>query len=137
MSPQQLDLTVTDKVVSLVETANGVPAIARMMRGWDRSFTLSVDGEEITIVTSGGRARVLTNPPRKAGVWFGLTERTLDMLIAKRLSPFTAKLSGRLRSAGNIADILRFASVFTACLQQSRSGHSLISTTTLRLGRSV
>ena len=122
-------MTVRGKVSPLVAIANRFPGIASMMRGWDRSIALSVDGQEIVIVTSGGHAEVLNNSPRRGDVCFWLTEPTLDMLIAGRLSLLTAKLSGRLRSEGNIADILRFASIFTACLQQQRGGYSPTSNT--------
>ena len=124
MSAQLLSLTVTRKVVSLVEIANRHPPIARMLRGWDRTFSLTVDGEEISIVSSGGKATVRTNAPRNGTVWFGLTEQTLDMLITGRLSPVTAKLTGRLQSAGRTSDILRFAFIFSACLQQQRAVNS-------------
>ena len=112
---------VQSKVSALVETANRAPAIARMLRGWNRSFALSVDQHQIGIVAFGGQAAVVPNPPSKADVWFGLSEQTLDRLIAGRLSPLTAKLSGQLPSRGNLADILRFAAIFTACLQQRRT----------------
>ncbi len=124
MPAQLLGLTITGKVASLVEIANRHPPIARMLRGWDRTFSLTVDGEEISIVSSGGKATVRANAPREGTVWFGLTEKTLDMLIAGRLSPVTAKLTGRLQSAGRTSDILRFAFIFSACLQQQRTVNS-------------
>jgi hypothetical protein len=130
VTQKKLGLTVKDKVSSLVETANRVPTIASMFRGWDRLIALRVDGEEIGIATSQGQAKVLMNPPHTGGgLWFGLTQRTLDMLMGGRLSLRTAKLSGRLQSAGNTADILRFASIFTACLKQQQTGYSPTSTT--------
>lgn len=121
MSAQQLGSTITGKVASIVEVANRHPPITRMLQGWDRSFSLTVDGEEIGIVSSGGIATVRANAPRNGAVWFGLTGQTLDLLIAGRLSPLTAKLTGRLHSAGSTADILRFAYIFSACLQQRRA----------------
>ena len=118
MPPQHLGWTPAQKVLPLVEIANSVPAISWMLRGWDGSFALNVDGEHIFIVSSAGQAKVLSSPPPKTAVSFGLTERTLDLLIAGKLSPLTAKLSGRLSSTGPTAEILRFAAIFTACLKR-------------------
>lgn len=122
MPQQELRQTVSQKVFPLVEIANRDLAIAWMLRGWDGSFALNVDGEYVFIVASGGQAKVLSKPPQTVGVRFTLTERTLDLLIAGRLSPLIAKLSGRLGSTGPTAEILRFAAVFTACLQRARHG---------------
>jgi len=115
-------LTITDKISSLVETANRDPSATWRLRGWDRVFALRLDGTEIYLEASGGRASVSNQPSRRADGWFALTERTFDMLIAGSLSPLSAKLSGHLRSGGRIADILRFASVFIACLRHERDG---------------
>ncbi len=123
MTRQQLGRTVAQKVFPLVEIANSVPPISFMLRGRDRSFGLNVDGEQLFIVTTGGYAQVLlSSPPQRPQVSFGLTEQTLDLLIAGRISPLTAKLTGRLNSTGPTADILLFAAVVTACLKRLRKG---------------
>ena len=121
---QQLaDTSILDKVTSIVDIANRTPSIARQLQGWDRVFVITVDGQHVSIATSGGSARVQASASRQGQVWFGLSERTLDLLIAGRLSPLTAKLSGRLNSDGSITDILRFANIFSACLRHLRGGY--------------
>ena len=120
-----LELSITEKVSSVVAVANRTPAIARMLPGWDRSFALTVDSRKLGIVTTKGVALVLPDAPASEHVWFGMSERTLDLMIAGRLSPVSAKLTGRLRSTGGLVDILRFASIFTACLQQRSAGSSV------------
>ena len=112
--------TIEQEISALVEVANRRRSISFLLTGWDRLFVLRVGDYEIGIESSGGRARVVVPPPRQGDVWFGLSERTLDLLISGRLSPFTARVSGRLQSKGPVADILRFASVFTACVRQRR-----------------
>ncbi len=104
--------------------ANRNPAIARMLPGWDRSFALTVDGRKLGIVTANGVVVVPAGVPARGHVWFGLSERTLHLMMAGRLSPLSAKLTGRLRSSGNLADIIRFAIIFSTCLQQRSSGYS-------------
>ena len=115
-----LELSIPEKVSSIVAVANRSPSIARMLPGWDRSFALTVDGRKLGIITSAGVATVLPTAPDREHVWFGLSERTLDLMIAGRLSPIGAKLTGRLRSSGNLLDIVRFATIFTACLEASQ-----------------
>ncbi len=114
-------MSITEKVSSVVAVANRTPSIAQMLPGWDRSFALTVDGCKLGIVTAKGVAGVLPDPPAKEHVWFGLSERTLDLIIAGRLSPIGAKLTGRLRSSGGLVDIIRFATIFSACLERQRS----------------
>ena len=116
---------ILEKVRSVVAIANRTPSIAQQLRGWERTFLLAIEDERIVIDTSAGFASVDAKLPRAEDVSFAMSERTLDLLIAGRLSPLTAKLTGRLRSSGNLPDILRFASVFTACLRQQRAGSRL------------
>jgi hypothetical protein len=118
---------IREKIAPLVTAANEAMPIAWMLRGWDRTVVIAVDGHPAVIVTSGGQARVAETTGR-ADLRFSLTEKTLDLLIAGRLSPLTAKLTGRLDSAGSLPDILRFASIFTACLDRRRAAYSGTST---------
>ncbi len=112
--------TVEQEISALVEIANHTRSISFLLAGWDRLYVLRVGDYEIGIESAGGRASLITGPLRRGDVLFGLSERTLDLLISGQLSPFTARLSGRLQSEGPVVDILRFASIFTACLQQQR-----------------
>ena len=117
-------MSITEKVSSVVAVANRTPAIARMLPGWDRSFALTIDGLKLGIVTANGEAVVISDAPSRENVWFGMSECTLDLMIAGRLSPVGAKLTGRLRSSGSLVDIIRFANIFTACLQRRGAGDS-------------
>lgn len=111
-------MAVTAKLLQIVETANTSETICRMMCGWNRIVHLSFDAAAHEIIITDGRATLRTEVSGKAELLFILDEKTLDDLLSQRMSPLTAKMQGRIKSSGNIIDILRFASILTTSIKE-------------------
>ncbi len=104
------------KLSALIDAANQSDSVRPMLRGFDRTVRLSLDQEACDIVTSGGRA-ALRPPEGKPDLSFTLSHDTLDALLAGRVTPLAAKMSGKIRSSGSIVDVLRFASILSAAVK--------------------
>lgn len=83
-------------------------------------LNLDKEGEnEITI--ADGQATLRTDSLGKADLSFTLNEETFDAIMAEKITPLAAKIQGKIKSSGNIMDILRFASILSASVKQLRS----------------
>lgn len=105
------------KLSALIDAANQSESVRPMLRGFDRVVRLSLDQEACDIVTSGGRATLRTSPDGAPDLSFTLSHDTLDALLAGRVTPLAAKMSGKIRSSGSIVDVLRFASILSAAVK--------------------
>ena len=114
-------MDVTAKVLRIVETANTSEKVRRMMKGWNRTVRISIDNTTHEITIAEGQATLRTNPLGKADLSFTFNEETFDALMAEKITPFAAKIQGKIKSSGNIMDILRFASILSASIKQLRS----------------
>jgi hypothetical protein len=110
-------MNVTMKLTRIADTANSTDGVRRMMTGWNRTIAVVLDGEVYEFEIRDGQATLHTDNLGQATLSFTLAERTLDELLADRITPLAAKLQGKIKSEGNIIDILRFASILSASVK--------------------
>ncbi len=107
-----------EQIQAIIDAGKASAQVGRMLRGWNRNVGLTVGESVFSVQVADGNAVVCDSCALPPDISFRLSEETLDLLARRQITPLAGKLSGLIHTSGNIVDILRFASVLSASVQE-------------------
>ena len=90
------------------------PKLAQELEGLERTVALQLaDGRAFHFTLKDGRIdKLLDGPARKQDITIQSDEATIVSLIRRKIGPFKAMFSGKLKLKGDIEDLARFRKFF-------------------------
>jgi len=103
-------------VEQIASTANKVPEMQAMLKGWDRIVALEIDEATYALISEAQEVRVQKGPVENADLSFKMAAETLEAIVTGQTTPLAAKLGGKIASTGRLTDILKFVSLLKMAL---------------------